>query len=152
MRALPWGYPAPSEIVKMGGRLMVRSMAFPRLLVFALVLLVMAGCRTAPVYNVQSSDLGASPRASLAAVTQAIKRAGIGLGWQMSEDGPGRITGRLALRSHVAVVGITYDTRHFSISYRDSTNLKYDGSQIHNNYNEWVRNLEQAIRVEASSI
>ena len=47
-------------------------------------------------------------------------RAGSQLGWQMQPTGPGRISGRLALRTHLAVVDIEHDTKSYSIKYRDS--------------------------------
>jgi hypothetical protein len=34
----------------------------------------------------------------------------------------------------------------------DSTNLSYDGQKIHTNYNSWVQNLSNAIRVQAAAI
>jgi hypothetical protein len=51
----------------------------------------------------------------------------------------------LALRTHVAVTEITYNEQNFSIIYADSTNLGYNGSSIHKNYNGWIENLERAI-------
>lgn len=115
-------------------------------------LLVLASCRMAPVYNVESSPLGAPADATLAQVTEAISKAGFSLGWQMNPDTPGHMTGTLRLRSHVAVVDITYDTKIFSITYADSSNLKYDGRIIHKNYNSWVQNLSFKIMANASAI
>lgn len=115
-------------------------------------LLLLAGCRMAPVHNVESVPLYAPSNATLEAVTGAIKQAGIGLGWQMNEKAPGSITGKLALRTHVAVVDIKYDTKVFSITYADSVNLRYNGTNIHNNYNSWVLNLKNAIVSQASGI
>jgi len=48
------------------------------------------------------------------------------------------------------VVDIAYDTKAFSITYKDSSNLQYDAakSEIHKNYNGWVQNLENGIRAQ----
>lgn len=124
---------------------------------FKLVLVIFAGlaiasCRTAPVYNVQSSTMATSASASLEDVSRTIKQAGAGLGWQMVEKGPGHIEGKLLIRKHMAQVDIRFDTKTFSIIYQDSANLKYDGSVIHNNYNGWVQNLEKAILAQTSAI
>jgi hypothetical protein len=70
----------------------------------------------------------------------------------MIDTGPGETEGRLHLRSHVAIVSITFDTKQFSIFYKDSTNLDYDGARIHRNYNGWIQNLEQAILAQTSAI
>ena len=52
------------------------------------------------------------------------------------------------MRSHVAVVDVTYTTKAYSIRYKDSTNLGYDGEGIHPNYNGWIDRLDAAIRAE----
>ncbi len=85
-------------------------------------------------------------------VTEAIKQAGLSLGWRMAEKEPGRIIGTLRLRSHEAVVEVLYDTERYSITYLNSVNLKYDGQRIHKNYNSWVQNLSNAIYAQVSSI
>ena len=61
---------------------------------------------------------------------------------------PGVIRATLHLRTHVAVTEITYNEQVFSIIYVDSTNLDYDGTSIHKNYNGWIQNLERAISVQ----
>jgi hypothetical protein len=86
----------------------------------------------------------------MAEVQQAILRAGTQLGWQMQPEAPGRISGRLALRTHLAQVDIEHDTKSYSIKYRDSTNLMAGDGMIHRNYNGWIQNLEKAIRVQTS--
>ncbi|MEP7061338.1 MAG: hypothetical protein ABI881_03015 [Betaproteobacteria bacterium] len=86
----------------------------------------------------------------MAEVEQAINRAGMSLGWVMTPTRPGLTTGRLAIRTHVAVVEISYDTKSFSIKYKDSVNLEYDGGNIHKNYNGWIDNLEREIRANLS--
>lgn len=93
-------------------------------------LLLLAACRMAPVYNVESTPLGAPADTTIGEVTKAIREAGIGLGWQMILEKEGQITGRIFLRTHVAVVNITYDTKKFSIYYLESSNLNYDGRNI----------------------
>lgn len=115
-------------------------------------ILFIAGCRSAPLYNVERSSFNLSEQKSMSEITEAIQRAGTRLGWQMNVERPGLMTGTLNLRSHQAVVEIPYDTAGFSIAYRDSTNLDYDGTSIHKNYNSWIQNLEREIRVQASAI
>lgn len=117
----------------------------------AAAVLVFAGCGTIqPIYNVQSAPIvgPGGKTLSMTEVQQAIMRAGTQLGWQMQPEGPGRISGRLALRTHLAVVDIEHDTKSYSIKYRDSTNLQAGDGMIHRNYNGWIQNLEKAIRVQ----
>lgn len=104
------------------------------------------GCRTKPVYNVAASPLPIGSSLDMNAIAEAIQRAGASLGWSITPEAPGKMTGTLQVRQHVAVVDITYDTKSFDIQYKDSTNLMYSGGQIHRNYNRWVKRLEDEIR------
>ena len=67
-------------------------------------------------------------------------------------DRPGHVLGRLALRTHVAVVDIDYTDRTYSIRYKDSTNLDYNGTTIHRNYNGWIENLDKAIKAQLTAL
>jgi hypothetical protein len=121
--------------------------------VAALVVLA-AGCRAGvPIYNVTESPVVASKaNPSADDVGRAIQRAGATLGWQMSATKPGNILGTLNLRKHVAVVDINYNAKSYSINYKDSTELAYDGQNIHPNYNGWVQNLDKAIKVQLTNM
>jgi hypothetical protein len=128
-------------------------MSQPRLAGLSIALVLVAGgsgCRSAPVYNVPSAGFvtPANTQRTLTGVRDAIVRAGKGLGWQMEDVAPGRLVGTLRLRSHVAVVDIDYTLSNYSIKYKDSQRLLYDGQTIHRNYNNWIRNLDRAIQRE----
>jgi len=85
-----------------------------------------------------------------AVVKNSIIKAGYSLGWQMSDTAPGHLVGTLNIRSHQAIVDITYTPENYSINYKDSTNLKHKGNMIHSNYNAWIKNLSNAINRELS--
>lgn len=120
----------------------------------SVIALVGIGCRANPIYNVDSAPVvtNTTGGASADAVGKAIIRAGTSLGWQMKQSGSNNIVGTLALRKHVAVVDIKYDNRTYSIKYKDSQNLNYDGTSIHQNYNGWVQNLDRAIRAQLTAL
>ncbi len=121
--------------------------------VFALFcLLALAACREAPVYNVEQAPLNAPKGASLSQIGKAIKVAGAQLGWQMQDVSPGKMVGKLYNRSHVAEVDLVYDKQNYSIRYKDSVNLNYDGATIHKNYNSWVQNLQKAITAQVLAL
>ena len=127
--------------------------ALRRILIVLAAVLLAACAKGQPVYNVHDSVVvtnKANPTPD--DVRQAIIRAGTQLGWQMRADRPGHILGTLTLRTHVAVVDIDYDRKAYSIKYKDSTNLEYNGSTIHGNYNSWVQNLDRAIKSQLTSI
>lgn len=122
--------------------------------VVSVLVLLAAGCRgSVPIYNVTDASVAASkPNPSLDEVGKAIQRAGAALGWQMKETKPGHMLGTLNLRKHVAVVDVNYSVKSYSIRYKDSTELNYDGSNIHANYNGWIQNLDKGIRAQLSNL
>lgn len=82
---------------------------------------------------------------SAAQVHDAIIEAATDRGWIVKEDDPGKILLEIFVRQHSAMVTVDYSPTAYDITYTDSELLMYDGSNIHRNYNEWVRLLEQQI-------
>jgi hypothetical protein len=123
------------------------------LVAIGVLAILLVACTTQPVRNVDNAPINVSGSSyDLSDVTRAIKTAGTVLGWQMQEKTPGHVVGSLYLRTHVAIVDVTYTLDEFSINYKDSTNLNYDGSLIHKNYNGWIENLTNAINVQLSAL
>jgi hypothetical protein len=123
----------------------------PVALVLCVLFVAVMGCRGGgAIYNVKEAPVatasGKTP--SLDEIQKAIVTAGTGLNWRMAVVKPGLIVGTLSVRSHMAIVNIVYDTKNYSITYKDSTNLKYDAEKqtIHENYRGWIQNLDNAIR------
>ena len=114
--------------------------------------LALTGCRSGMVKNVNDAAFTLSDKQSEADVKKAIIRSGTFLGWQMKGTRPGHIKATLILRKHVAIVDITYNKKTYSIKYKDSTNLNYDGESIHSNYNNWIINLDRRIQVELANM
>ncbi len=119
------------------------------LALIVLVAVATVSCRSAPVFNVVNAPF-TKEAPSLEEADAAIKRAGAALGWQMKTTEPGKILATLPIRSHVAIVDVTFNQKEFSIMYRDSTNLNYTGTEIHSNYNGWIQNLRNGIIAQSS--
>ena len=122
------------------------------ILLVSVAVMATTGCRTSPVRQVENQPTDVAYNVSMEAVKGAIVRAGTGLGWIMKPIEPGLIEGTLLIRSHMAKVNIPYDHNSFSIEYKDSDNLHYDGTNIHSNYNGWIVDLERAIRLQLSTL
>lgn len=122
----------------------------------AVVAIALAGCGSRqPIYNISNAPILLPPPATSATarnVATAILRAGSYLGWQMFEEGPGQILGRLTVRQHSASIDIEYDSKSYSIKYRDSTNLDATDRDIHPEYNRWIQKLDKAIRTELGAV
>jgi len=115
-----------------------------------LAVFFLTACVAQPIYNVDDAMIISSTNKSLskADVKNAIMKAGTTRGWVIKEDSPGRLVGTLFIRKHMAKIDIKYSEKFYSINYRDSENLNYGGSVIHQNYNKWVKNLQQDIEIE----
>ena len=114
--------------------------------------LLMAGCRSNPVLNINNAPIEIEAKHTSKDIKKAITRAGVGLGWQMKAKKAGHIVGTLYLRKHVAVVNVKYSKKSYSITYKSSEYLDYDGTNIHQNYNSWVINLNRQIQAQLSGI
>ncbi len=107
---------------------------------------IAVGC-FAPVYNVMDQPIapsGGKPR-TLEEVKSAIVSAGEFRSWTMKDIAPGHLEGIRRLSVIIAVVDIKYSTTSYSITYKDSSQLNYDGKQIHMTYNDWVKELQEGI-------
>jgi hypothetical protein len=107
--------------------------------------------RTSPIHNVTNA-VATTKQPKLDEVRNAIERGGQSLGWEMMPAGPGHVVGTLYIRGHMAQVDIPYTTTSYSINYKDSQNLDYDGSNIHSNYNGWIRKLDEAIARQLAAL
>ncbi len=103
------------------------------------------GCKLQPVRTITNAPIHGTGHHTAHDVKKIILRAGSDLGWGMKDKHPGVIIGTIYLRTHMAKIRINYTRSHYSINYVDSTNLKYDGANIHSGYNGWVTNLEKRI-------
>jgi hypothetical protein len=122
-------------------------------ILFSVSLVFLSGCVTNPIVNVSDQSVVTNnPNYTEADVKKAIIRAGAGLGWNMNADKPGHILATLHLRTHMAQVDINYNKQKYSITYKDSENLDYDGKNIHRNYNGWIQNLDKAIKVQLNTL
>jgi len=124
-------------------------------IVVVLVLVGLASCRTSPLTNLQTISVasGTGKTLTMEQVKLAIIRGGADRNWSMAPAGPGHMIGTLSIRAHVAIVDIKYDAEKYSITYKDSTNLKYsknsDGTEyIHSNYIGWINFLKKSINRE----
>jgi len=121
-----------------------------KVVLLAVAVALLGGCRTAPIYNVNDAAVvvAAGKQASMDGVKSAILSAGNLLGWQMTDTAPGVITARIELRTHTATAEVKYSAKSYSIRYLDSTNLQAADGNIHKNYNGWIENLDREIRTK----
>lgn len=127
-----------------------------RLTLFTLILaagLLLSGCRTARIMNIDHAPIpeARSGELSMGEVGNAVIKAGQSLGWEMHPRNPGHIIGTYNFRTHQAAVDILYSPDDYSIRYHSSVDLKYDGSNIHKQYNAWVEELAKAIDAEIAT-
>jgi hypothetical protein len=108
---------------------------------------VLTGCqRVVPVHNVPETQVYIPAEGDASAVRDAIVAGARAKGWRLHEKAPGHFVGSIVVRNHTAAVDIFYDATSYSIQYKNSSNLKYDGERIHRNYNKWIILLDQQIQ------
>ncbi|WP_420850580.1 hypothetical protein [Pseudomonas lutea] len=77
---------------------------------------------------------------------QAILTTLVTRNWSVQRIEPNRVQGEITVRGQFhAEIDIPYSVDHYQITYRDSRELNYKDSKIHNNYNRWVRLLDKGI-------
>jgi len=117
--------------------------------------LFLFGCgNTAPVLNFENTPVVtiSGKQAKLDEVKKAILLAGTAKGWQMQPVANGHIVGTLFLSGLMAKVDIKYTAETYSVTYKDSSNMRYDGENIHKRYNHWIRLLNDQIRMQLSRL
>lgn len=125
------------------------------LLLAGALTLGLSACGEKPlIRNIQSQPVQVNAKNyTETQVKSAIISAGAGLGWIITEAGPGKLTGKIDVRNkHTAVIDISYDKKSYSINYVSSLGLESDGTTIHQNYNRWIANLEKAINANLINI
>jgi hypothetical protein len=85
-------------------------------------------------------------------VAKAIRVGVAQRGWVLTRQDPGYVEATLHLRTHMARIGITFDTKSVSIKYLESENLDHEVKKgverIHRNYLKWIDNVVQDINVQ----
>jgi hypothetical protein len=127
-----------------------------RLLVVACLILAIAAC-TAPIRRVNSPNYGWGPRpeVTLAQIQTEIEKTARGQGWQLSEVKTGSFVAKREWGDkgkHNIVVDVVYDRKGFSIRYKDSKQMDYDGKSIHHTYNDMVETLRDGIKASVSPL
>jgi hypothetical protein len=98
-----------------------------------------------------ATNSGKTPSAEQ--IKQAIVTAAGTKSWSITPQTNGRLLATLHVRGkHTVVTEIAYASDKYSLTYKDSTDMKYgerDGQAvIHPFYNKWVLELKEAIRIE----
>jgi hypothetical protein len=130
------------------------SQAVRGMLVAAALLLVGVACTSNPLK--ETAPVQVPQGLTQEQVAEAVKATLLGRGWAINSQRPGVINSTLYIREHTATINAIYDTEQVQFKYVDSTNLDYSESngerQIHRNYNSWIDNLVNDLRVKLSGI
>jgi hypothetical protein len=100
-------------------------------------------------FDNQPAITGSGQPASIAQIKQALTAGGAPRGWQVTQVAPGQLVATVNVRNkHTVSVDILASPGVFSIKYKNSTNMNYDGVQINPHYNKWVQMLSEDARKE----
>ena len=120
-----------------------------------LALALVAGNAIASEVLVDPPAISVPPGLTDKVVAKSIRLGVAQRGWIVTRQDPGYMESTLHLRTHVAKVGINYDTKSIQIRYLESQNLDYAVKKgvprIHGNYLKWVNNLVHDISLQLQS-
>ena len=104
--------------------------------------------RTKPVYNIVDAPIVTSSGKvpTSAQIDKAFTDAAHYKGWTVETSADGALIASIHVRQHYAEIAMTHTDKTYSITYRDSKVLMYDGKEIHRNYNKWVMLLDDEFR------
>ena len=111
------------------------------------------GCsRSRPIMNIDNNtipSLNDGSSMSLEVVKNAILTACGRRGWTTKVKDGNVIEANVVVREHQATIEIPFSQNSYSIVYKDSEGLRYQGSgTIHKNYNGWITMLSASIQQE----
>lgn len=119
------------------------------------ILALVAACG-GEIHRVESVGYGYGPQkgVTLEQMRAAIESSATGRGWQLSNAKSGSFDAKRewGAGKHNIVVTVFYDPKTFSIRYKDSRAMGYDGRFIHHTYNDMVRDLEETIQTSVSRL
>ncbi len=108
-----------------------------------------------PIVNYENVSVPSSEDKvpTAAEVKRAILAAAEAKGWLIVPQPDGKLLATFKVQNkHAIVVEISYAADQYSLTYKESVNMKYterDGEQlIHPNYNKWTQGLIDAIHSE----
>lgn len=100
-------------------------------------------------FDNQTATTGAGQPATVKQIKAALIAGGSPRGWVVKEVAPGQLAATVNVRNkHTVTVDISVAPGLYSIKYRDSTNMNYDGGKINPHYNKWVQMLSDDARKE----
>jgi hypothetical protein len=104
-----------------------------------------------PVGNFDNlpATTGSGQPATVQQITDALAAGGAPRGWQVTQVKPGQLVATVNVRGkHMVSVDISAAPGLFSVKYKNSMNMNYDGMQINPHYNKWVQMLAEDARKE----
>ncbi|MDB5857871.1 MAG: hypothetical protein JWQ76_1560 [Ramlibacter sp.] len=105
----------------------------------------------APIGNFENLPAmsGSGQPATVQQIKEALTSAGAPRGWQVTQVTPSQLVATVNVRNqHTVSVDISLAPGLYSIKYKNSVNMNYDGVQINPHYNKWVQILLEDARKE----
>ena len=119
---------------------------YVRAILVLLLPVLLGGCRMVPMVQVEDRRL---PPAALSEREVQIKRAARLQGWEVEVLRPGELIVTKRRGRHMAASTVSFTQKRYSITYRNSIDLKRRDDLIHRAYNDWVVALRRSIDNEA---
>lgn len=111
--------------------------------------------RTQPIHNIVDAPIGTTASGKTPTgpqIEQAFTAAAQYKGWAVHPGNKGELIASINVRQHYAEIALTHTASTYSIEYRDSKVLMYDGKKIHRNYNKWIILLDRQFQTNLKAL
>ena len=121
--------------------------------ILATTALILASSAHARLQPIRNYDIPVATGSGKAIPAEAVREAIIAAGqrgrrhWAFSNGGEDKLIGILAVRAHRIEVEVEYSPERVWVRYKSSEHLKEQNGNIHPNYNKWVGELVNEMRV-----
>lgn len=117
--------------------------------VACLIVLLSACIRVEPLHNIESEAIvtGSGNTPTIDESRSTILQAVVKKGWTIKKTGPKSFDATLSKGKKIVHITIKFSTTEYSIRYKSSQYLLYDGTSIHRRYNDWIAGLRKNINI-----
>ena len=122
-------------------------------LVLAVMVALLGGCVPQPRWMLETPRAISFPAPlSRENAAKAIMSGGIRLGWVMEKTGDGVIAATINRQGRTVKLDIAYTEKGYTITHKDSANMRDENGAILSTYYRWLRNLEKEINYAANLV
>lgn len=124
--------------------------------IYSFFISIMVAACSSRVNKIEASPYGYGSRTDLKIeqVREPVENAARQDGWELSDVALGKFVAKKEWGGgkHNVVVDFTYTGENFTIRYKDSKNMSYNGALIHETYGRFVKQLQSKVQSDVAQV